>query len=154
MRISHVHCFLNGLAGHEMAGRSKCRLNDRDTTSHHTGDIETDLARPHPVSVNPAHPQFPKSRLLGGRNSRCWRAVGVTRTRLHFAEHDKSSASKNDVDLALTATPIAIDDHIAMLLVPLGCQILAVGPESPATGGQPMRAITGVAVLRAATLRC
>lgn len=103
---------------------------------------------------DPPHAEFPQPRLLGGRHRRCRRSKSVARASLHFTEHNEPSASADKVDLALSTAPISIDDHEATLLVPPRRQFFAVGPEGPTTRRQTRRAITGVAVLRAATLRC
>lgn len=106
------------------------------------------------MDVDPAQTQLAQSGLLCGCHSRSGRTIGIARPSLHLAEHHDSMSQKHKVDLTLATAPIAVENDIATVFVPPSCQVFAVGPKSPTTGRQPNCAVTGVAVLRVATLRC
>ncbi len=63
-------------------------------------------------------------------------------------------SQQHQINLALPTAPVAIKNDIAAALVPPSCEVFAVGPKGPTTGRQANCAVTGVAVLRVATLQC
>jgi len=89
------------------------------------------------LCIDPTQTEFSQSRLLPWGYRGGWRSIGITRSGFDLTEHEYPPTSQDEINLAIAATPISVDNDIAMRFVPTCSQVFAVGPKGPATGCQP-----------------
>src|SRR5947209_9668402 len=88
-------------------------LHDLDLAGEHGGHVEADLHRPHAGVVGePAGSEVAEPRLLGPGDGLDGRAEGIRAAALHLAEHESPSPADDQVELAVTASPIAGHDVV------------------------------------------
>ena len=78
------------------------------------------------MRLEPASRQQPEPLTLAGRHRFGRRAERVTAAGLHLAERDRVGVSDDEIELALSNPPIAVEHRVTGGRVPLGNRVFAV----------------------------
>jgi hypothetical protein len=98
----------------------------------HRHDVEPDAPAPGPVLAQPSAREPAKPLLLADTDGLGRLAEVAGPARLDFAEDDEGTARHDEVDLALAAAPVAVDDAKAMPAIERCSGVLRLPPETNA----------------------
>jgi hypothetical protein len=113
------------------AADSECTPDDREPSAVPGCDVESDRSRWDGRVLEVAQSEAPQTGLLLLSDRFRRRSEPLGGAGLHLHEHDEPGAASDsdEVDLALGASPVAVDDPIAAPAIPAGCCVLGSTAE-------------------------